>query len=155
MAVQTPLHLQRSVVIHQRHAVHGAVTGIATYTLVDVNAVIEISEVGKIVHPRPDQRLAALVALPDRLKQRRVGPDLGVAVHTGLGGRNTGEAGGLDRGMTVAAIDSQAGYVMLVAERNRLRFAHPGIGDVGRSLNFRRRPKQCRHHKHGTVYGRP
>jgi len=55
MALQAPLHLQRSLVIHQGHAVHRTVAGVAAYTLIDMNAVIEIGEVGQIIHPGPDQ----------------------------------------------------------------------------------------------------
>jgi len=46
MALQAPLHLQRSVIEHQRHPIDGAVAGIAAHALVDVYAVIEINEIG-------------------------------------------------------------------------------------------------------------
>ena len=69
MTLQAPLHLQRRLVIHQRHAVHRAVAGVAAYAFIDMNAVIEIDEVGQIIHPGPDQRFAGLVALAHRLEQ--------------------------------------------------------------------------------------
>src|SRR5580704_10696223 len=53
MTLQTPLHLQRSVVEHQWHPVDRAVAGVATHALVDVNAVIEVNEIREVVDPRP------------------------------------------------------------------------------------------------------
>ena len=53
VAAQTPLHLQRCVLIHKRHLVNGAVTGITADSLGNVDAVIEINEVGKRIDPRP------------------------------------------------------------------------------------------------------
>src|SRR5580704_8542603 len=97
MATQAPLHLQRLLLIHERHLVDWTVTGVATYAFIDMNAVIEIDEVRKLVHPRPLQRLAGTEAGANWLEQRRVGPDLRVAVHASLGRRNSGEAGSLDR----------------------------------------------------------
>ena len=55
-----------------------------------------------------------------RLENRRVAPDLRVAVHARLGRRNVREGGLLDRRVAVAAIDAHAADVMGVAELNRL-----------------------------------
>src|ERR1035441_2721371 len=57
VTVVAPLHLQRVHLRGERHAVHSAVATLAAHTLVDVNAVIEIDEIGQIVHPRPTNRL--------------------------------------------------------------------------------------------------
>jgi hypothetical protein len=65
--------------------------GVATYTLADVNAVIKINEIRKIIHTIPDQRLSGAIAFADRFKQRCANPDLRVAVHTCLGRRNSRE----------------------------------------------------------------
>src|SRR5712691_612043 len=147
MAVQAPLHLQRGLLVHERHLVDGAVAGVAAHTFIDMNAVIEEDEVGKLVHPRPLQRLPRAVAGADRLQQFGIGPDLRMAVHASLGGRNTGEARGLDRGVAVAAVNAESGDVMLVAERHRLRPAHSGIGDVGRALHLHRDPAERGNHE--------
>ena len=58
MALQAPLHLQRGVIEHERHTINRAVASIAANPFVDVNAVIEVNEIGQIVDPRPDERLA-------------------------------------------------------------------------------------------------
>jgi len=148
MTAKAPLHLKRSLLIHQRHLVDRTVTGIAADSFIDMNAVIEIDEVGELVDPRPLQRLAGAVAGADGLEQLSVGPDLRVAVHAGFRRRNAGEARGFDRGVAVAAIDPESGNVVLVTERHRLRLAHTGIGNVRRTLDFHRHPGQRGDHKH-------
>ncbi len=135
MASQAPLHLQTFLLVHQRHLVHRPVAGIATDALGDVNAVIEIHEVGELIDARPLQRFARPVAGAHGLEQLGVRPDLRVAIHAGLRWRNSGEARCLDRGVAVAAIDPESGNVVLMAERNRLRLAHAGVGHERRSLD--------------------
>ena len=44
--------------------------------------------------------------------------------------------------MAIAAINAQAGDVMLVAEGHRLRLSDPGIRDVGRALELPQSPAQ-------------
>ena len=55
MTAQAPFHLQRFLLVHQRHQVHRTVTCIAADALGDVNAVIEKNEVWKLVNARPLQ----------------------------------------------------------------------------------------------------
>src|SRR5579863_538999 len=153
MASEAPLHLQRFLLIHQRHRVDRAVAGIAADAFGDVNAVIEINEIGKLVDARPLQRLAGTVAGAHRFEQLGIGPDLRVAIHAGLGWRNTGETRGLNRSVAITAIDAESGDVMLMAEWDRLRLAHSGVGHVGGSLNDVKNPPQCRNDKHGAKNG--
>src|SRR5262249_47479472 len=123
------------LLIHQRHLVHRSVADITSHTLGDMNAVIEIHEIWKLVHARPLQRFPGTVARANRLKQLRIGPDLRVTVDARLGRRNSGETRGFNGGMAIATVDAEPRDVMLMAERNRLRLPHSGIGYVGRSLN--------------------
>src|SRR5579862_2049654 len=134
MAVEAELHLQRRVLIDQRHLIDGAVAGVAADSLINVNAVIEIDEVRELVNARPFERTAAAETLAHRLEIGRIGPDLRVAVHARLRRRNAGKARRLDRGMTVTAVDPKTGDVVLVAERNRLRLADSGVGNVRSAL---------------------
>src|SRR5215471_7991317 len=53
MAVQAPFHLQRVLLIHERHLVHGTMTTGAPYTFIYMNAVVEVDEVREIVDARP------------------------------------------------------------------------------------------------------
>ena len=153
MASQAPLHLQGFRLVHQRHLVDRAVTGVAADTLGDVNAVIEINEVRELVDARPLQRFAGAIAGADGLKQLSVRPDLRVAVHARLGRGNSRETGSLDRGVTVAAVDAESGDVMLMAEWNRLGLADAGIGHKGRALHHVNNATQCRNDKHCTENG--
>jgi len=136
MTAKTPLHLQRFLLIHQRHKINRAMTGIAAHALCHVDAVIEIDEVRKLVHPRPLQRFTGAIAGTNRLKELRVRPDLRVAIHASLGRWNPGKTRSLNRCMAVAAIDAEAAYVMLMAKWNWLRLANTGVGDVRRTLDF-------------------
>src|SRR5262249_37492062 len=101
MAIETPLHLQRRVLIHQRHLTDGPMAGVAAHAFIDVNAVIEKNEVRELVDARPLQRLPAAITGAHRLEHGCVRPDLRMAVHAGLGRWNTRETRLFDRGMTV------------------------------------------------------
>src|SRR3954453_12239269 len=135
MTPQTPLHLQRLRLVHQRHLIDGAVTRVATKSLGHMDAVIEEDEIRDLIHTRPLQRLAGAVAGPYWFEQLGIGPDLRVAVHAGLRRRNSGKARGLNRRVAVAAINAEAGHVMLVAEWPRLRLADPRVCDIGGTLD--------------------
>jgi hypothetical protein len=147
MTAEAPLHLQRFLLIHQRHLVDRAVASVAADSLGDMNTVIEVDEVGKLVDPRPLQRFSAAIAGSHRLEQLRVGPDLRVAVHAGLGRWNSGKARRLTRGVTVTAVNAKPRNVMLMTEGYWLRLAYAGVGCVGRVLNLHRHPGQRSEHE--------
>src|SRR5579864_5170714 len=153
MASQAPLHLQRFLLVHQRHLIDRTMTRVATHPLVDMNTVIEEDEVGKLIHARPLQRFPAAVAGSHRLKQRGVGPDLRVAIHAGLGGRDAGKTRRFHRRMAVAAVDAEPADVVLMAERYWLRLSHSGISEVRRALYFHRHPGQSGNHEYRAVNG--
>ena len=142
MAVQAPFHLQRRLVVHQWHAVHRTVTSIAPNPFGDVNAVVEVNEVRQIVYTRPNQRLPRTIAFPYGFQQGSVAPDLRVAVHAGLGGRNPGKTGNLNGSVTITAIDSQTADVVLMTERDRLRACNSSKGGVWGPLDLFTGPKQ-------------
>ena len=74
VAVQAPLHLQRVLLVHQRHVVHPAVAGDAGHPLGEVHAVVEEDEISQVVDPVPAQRLPLGVAVAHRRQNRRVVP---------------------------------------------------------------------------------
>src|SRR5713101_5521421 len=78
VAVEAPLHLQRLLLPHERHAVHLAVAGRAADALVHVDAVVEVDEVRQIVHARPLNRAARSEAVAHGIQQRAVREDLRV-----------------------------------------------------------------------------
>src|SRR5205814_9213184 len=89
MQLEAPLRLKRRRLISQRHQVDSPVTSGASYALVYVNAVIEINEVGQSVNARPLDGVTCAPALPYWFQIRAVGPNLRVAIHTGLRRRNS------------------------------------------------------------------
>src|SRR5205085_2286785 len=120
VTLQTPFHLQRSVLIDNRHLIHAPVTGRATDAFVHMYAVIEIDVVGQVVYARP---LDGLISAPTRahdLKVRTVVPDLRVTVHAGLGRRHAGPCRRFDRRVTVATVYAVVADVVLVRELDGL-----------------------------------
>ena len=55
--------------------------------------------------------------------------------------------------MAVAAVDTESRYVVLVAERDGLRFAHASISDVWRPLDFHRDPAEGGNHEYRAENG--
>ncbi len=90
------------------------------YALRNVDAVVKIRIFRQVVNAFPFDRLVIAKAGPDRFKVRAVGPDLTVAVHTGLCRRHPCRRGRLYRLVAISAIDTVVTDVMLVAELNRL-----------------------------------
>src|SRR5258708_1847329 len=68
MALHAPLHQQRVGLEYQRHLVDLPVARRATNALVDMNAVIEIDEIGQTVNFDPLDGFIAAIALADRLE---------------------------------------------------------------------------------------
>ena len=151
MAFDAPLHLQGRVVIHQRHAVHWPVTSIAAYTFVDMNTVIKINKIREIIHAAPDQRLPAAEALAHRLQQVGIRPDLGMAVHAGLGRRNAGKVRRLNRCVAVTAVNTVPSDMVLMAEGHGLRPRDAGVSDVRRTLKLNASPQHARQRENPRV----
>src|ERR1700674_5728620 len=60
MTLKTPFHLQRIRLRHYRHLIDSAMASRTAHAFIDVNRMIEIGKVRKIVHPDPLQRLPRL-----------------------------------------------------------------------------------------------
>ncbi len=129
--------------IHQRHLIDRAVASIAAYTFINVDAVIEIDKVGQLIDARPFQRPPSAVTFADRLQISGVGPNLRVAIHAGLGRRNSRKARSFNRSMAVPAIDAESGDVMLMAEGNWLRLPDSSVCDEGSALQLQQNPEQA------------
>ena len=120
VAIEAPRHRQGRLLVDERHLVDRPVAGRTADTLLHVDAVIEIDEVGQVVHARPVQGRVVAETGPDRLQDRRLRPDLRVAVHAGLGRRNVGKGRLFDRRVAVPAVDPHAADVVGVTELDRL-----------------------------------
>ena len=155
MARQAPLHLERRILVGQRHIVDLAMAGRAAYALVHVNAVIEINVVREVMNPGPLDRLSRLPTLPHGLEIRTVRPDLGMTVHTGLCRRNTGRGGLFHRSVAIPAVDAVVADMMFVAELNRLFAIYKGPCIPGRTIHFGERPYSGRQNEDGSENGHP
>src|SRR5262249_9034792 len=119
-----------------RHAIDRPMTRGASDAFPNVDAVVEIHEIRKVVHARPFERPPAAEAGADRLKERARGKDLRVAVHTGLRRGDSGEWRLLDRRMAEPAGDAVATDVTFVAELDGLLAGDVRLGDPGRSVDL-------------------
>lgn len=120
VAIEAPAHLQAGLLIHQRHGVDAAMAGFAADALFDVDAVVEINVIGQVVHLSPADGFVSAVAFADGLEGGTVDPDLRMAVHAGLRGRDRGVLRIIDAGVAVAAIDTHGADVVRVAEGDGL-----------------------------------
>jgi len=121
MAFEAPLHPQRCRAPCHRHLVDAAVALAARHPLGDVDAVIEIDEVGQRMDAVPGDRQAGRDAVPQGLEQCGLGEELRMAGQADRCRRQAGECARLHRGMAVAAVEPDIADVVLVAERDRLR----------------------------------
>src|SRR5262249_58267511 len=120
VTLETPFHEQRVLAPHDRHLIDLSVTRRATDSFGHVNAVIEVHEVGEVVHSRPAQWGVRAKACPNGLERGTRGSDLRMTAHAGVRRREPCEGGGLDRRVAVAAVDTDSRHMVLVAERNWL-----------------------------------
>ncbi len=120
MTLDAPFHLKSILLKNSGHIVDLSMTGRATYTFRNVNAVIKIRVLGQIMNPFPFDRLIIAVARTHWFEIRAVGPDLTVAVHTGLRWRHSGGGSRLHRRVTVATVNAIIADMVFMAELHRL-----------------------------------
>lgn len=137
VTLYAPLHLQRILFVNGRHLIDRSVTGRAADALCDVNAVVEIDVLRKVVNAVPFDRLVVTEARSNRLKIWSIGPKLAVTVHTRLGRGHAGRCRRLDRLVTITAIDAVIAHVVLVRELHWLLDLEILPGQVGRSRKLR------------------
>lgn len=155
MTGKAPLHLKRFGLPRQRHQINSPVTGRASYAFINVDAVIEIDEVGQVMHARPLNRFSGSPAFKDRLKVRAVCEQNRVAIHAGRSRRNACEGGSLDRRVAIAAINAVVADVMLMAELHGLLNGDECLRVVGRALILSHQKKQERDEDDRSEYAHP
>src|SRR3954468_8244045 len=92
----------------------------ATDSFVDVNAVVEVGELGEIVDALPCDWCASAVTGADGLERGSANPNLLMTVHASFRGRDACERRRLHGGVAVAAIDAELTRVVSVTELHRL-----------------------------------
>ena len=144
MALQAPLHLERLLLPDERHLVHAPVARRAADSLVHVGAVVEIGEIGEVVHLHPFDRSVGAEARPHRLEGGALRPDLRMAVHAGLGRGDSGVGRPVHRGVAVAALHPEPAHVVRVAEGHRLAAGLVRARDVGGPVHCQGQPDDAR-----------
>ena len=104
--------------------------GLTPNAFVDMNTVIEIDKIGKVVNAYPFYGAAGAIAFTNGFKKRAFGPNLRMAGHTGFNRRNIGKSRFFNRSVTISTIDTYTRNMMLVAERNWLFLSDLYIGRV-------------------------
>src|SRR5205085_285290 len=112
MTVQAELHGQWPGLVGERHRVHAAMTAHASDALGDVDVVAEIDVVRQPRDPMPRQRIVLCQTLAYRGEHGCAGPNLRMAGHAGVSGRQTRAGTGRDGAVAIAAIDTEAAGVM-------------------------------------------
>ena len=130
MAIQAPAHVQTGALPGQRHAVDRAVAGDTSDTFGNMNAVIEICELGQVVNTFPLDRLVIAKTGSDGFEIWTVRPQLAVTVHTSLRRRHARGSGGLDRLVTISAVDTVVAYMVFMRELYGLLLFQVSSGQV-------------------------
>src|SRR5690349_10104458 len=136
LTIQTPLHLQRLGLIHDRHLIDLSVACRAADAFVHMNRMIEIREVRQVMHAHPLERLPRLVTRAHRFEIRTVRPNLFVAAHANRRRRNSRGRRSLHRRVTVTAIHPVVADVMLVTELNWLLALDVSASVPAGTVNF-------------------
>lgn len=105
-------------------------TGLAADSPVDMYVVLEVDKIRQVVNARPLQGGIISEAGPHRLENSCLGPDFRVTGHAGFRRWDTGKRSFLHRRVAEAAVDTHAGYVVLMTEGRRLIFGHANVTDV-------------------------
>ena len=129
VAIQAPGHVESLGAPRQRHLRDLAMARRAANALGDVDAVVEINEVGHGIHTRPRNGDIIAITCVHRREHRGVRPNLRMAHHASLRRRHARERGLFHRCVAIATIDSKFARMMLMAERNGLlaRYIHIGV----------------------------
>jgi hypothetical protein len=140
VTIKTPGHEECLLAPREGHVFHVAVASLTADAFADVDTVIEVDKVGKIIDANPLERLLGPIALSYRFKHGTGIPDLRVASHASVRRRNACKRRLLDRGVTINTIEAEATYVMLMTERHRLNTRRIDVGCVGGMIDLDAHP---------------
>lgn len=125
-----PFHLKCVFLEYNGHVVDRTMARRTADALGDVNTMVKIRVFGQIVDLFPLDRLIVAETCTDRLKVWAVGPDLTVAIHTGLRRRHTCSGRCFNCLVTIAAINAVVADVVFMAELDRLLLLQITSGQI-------------------------
>ena len=120
VALKTPAHAQRLIVVDDVHFIHATMTTNATDAAVDVQRMIEVSVIRNFVNSFPIHRIAAGPTFSNGRKQRAGCLDLRVAAHARLRRWHIRMRRTFDIRVTVKTRHPQCSRVKFMREWNRL-----------------------------------
>ncbi len=135
MAIQAPAHVERMSLPYKGHLINGTVAGRTADTLLNMNAVIKKDEIGQLIDSFPMKRFLTGEALTNWRQHGRIGPHARMAGHAGFGWRDSCKRGFFNRGMAIAAIQSQPCNVVLMTKGHLLLARDVLVGGVRRAID--------------------
>ena len=139
VALKTPTHAERLVLVDDFHGVNSAMALHTTDATVHVGRVVEVGIIRQVMDPDPLHWHARFVALVQRCQMHTFRVDLRVAVHARLRRWNRRDRRVLDRVVAVSTVHAEFTRMQSMAKWNRLR-RH--VSDIGRL-----RTEPPRHHE--------
>ena len=130
MAVQAPAHRERFLLNHRRHGGHVPVAVRAPDPTAGVHAMVEVGEIGKVVHAVPGDRLTREPRAPQRLDLGRIVPDLGMTPHAKRRRGHARDGVFIGLMMTIETVDLVIDDVVPMVEVHRLWNDFVLLGDV-------------------------
>jgi hypothetical protein len=152
VAVDAPLHVHISRFPGERHLVQTSVASFAAHSLVHVDAVIEIDEVGQIIDAIPAYGLVLAQAGAHRFQHIAVFPNLLMTVHACGCGRHPCKRTHFDGVVAVTAINTDPSNVVCMAKRHGLIDWYPLVRDVWGISDRRPTPSHCRDSENAPEY---
>jgi len=127
VTLQTPSHGKGFGLEYNFHLIDTTVAALTTNAIVGVDRVAEPGVVRQLVDLDPLDRLTRCPAFTNREQLERLGTDLGMAIHTRLGGRHIRVRSVLDVGMAILTVETQLADMKSVTVFNWL---FGGVTDV-------------------------
>src|SRR5262245_39284136 len=121
----------------------------------NMNAVIEVDEVGHIIHTGPVDWPILPKTGAQRLQHGTLRPHLPMAVHADFRRRHSCEWTALDGCVAIPAVQPETADVMLMTERQRLLQYHKLVGDVRGADDSSPSRQKRRSRKDHTKYRQP
>src|SRR5262245_47663577 len=148
MAAQAPAHRERHLLPDAHHLLDQPVTRLTRNRGLDVPLMIEMDEVGQVVHLHPPDSPPLQYGLTQLLNLRRLRRQQAVAVHTHACRRNSGMLAPCRGVMAIQAGNPRLPRMEAVRERNRLCRAVPLIdADAGDGVNDDDEQRRPRHNR--------
>lgn len=128
MTVQTLVHMQGVLLRYPSHLFHSSMAGNATDPGFEMDGMVEIDKLRKIVNAVPAQWLVRIQAFPDRRQDWRLAQDDFVAIHARLRCWKTCKRRFFNGGVAKPAVQPQL-RMTLVVEGNVLFWRNIDSGD--------------------------